>query len=123
MASGDNILAGVKLGLRDERYYPHDDKWVECIHWRVGLHHVGRLLGSSAFLHNGKILLSIFSTPDYHDYYKEPRAATQRLPCVETYAFDELDPLAVVSIVEEWSKKEPFKVVEHPEAAMLSLPS
>ena len=123
MANGDNILAGVKFGFHNERYYPHTEGWVECIHWRIGLNHAGRLLYTTTFLHDRALMLSLFEIPNNRDYRKDPRAAVQRLSKKDQYSFDELDPLAIVSIVEEWSKKEPLKVVEHLEAAMLSLPS
>lgn len=116
-------LEDLKFGFREERYFPSTEKWVQCIHWRISHHHVGRLLTPNSYSTFGRVLLTVHRAPTPEEYRKDPRVATYHSAAIEKWGFDELDPLAVVSIVEEWSKKEPFKVVEAPEAAMLPFPS
>lgn len=54
--------------------------------------------------------------------------AAHKLACcrasapIAKWEFEELDPLLIVSIVEEWKKQEHLKYVVADEAEMLSLP-
>lgn len=124
MANGEDVLAGTRFGFRNERFFlreknPNGVTWLPCIHWQID----GRLAGRLVALQGGGFYLTLHEICSVDTYEKDPRAEFAGGELLFEQDMPELDPLLIVSMVEEWKKLQLIKVVEHPEAAMLSSPS